>query len=267
MKPRTTIIALSLIAVVMAFVLIGKFTTTSSPVTSGKVEEEELDDLPPVAPLDPERIRVSFDQAKTNAEYVFSEDTWKFGLPHPIEPKDSALPPSGKSNIYTLFGWNAALHIYNSVCGFVINPDEDVVYEKLEGKTRVTFHTGPVDFKTPTREWTVEIDNATGKIIIPPDLPPISYEELEDMTWNKLTANGRIEWFRGAIRRVSKREGVVRDIAEIRCEEIRRVGDKAFVIWRLVKFPPYDKEDGDGRHVFWVDVRTREIVGEGYERR
>ena len=266
MKPRTTIIALSLFAVVMAFVLIGKFTTTSSPVTYGKVEEEELDDLPPVAPLDPERISVSFDQAKTNAEYVFSEDTWKFGLPHPIEPKDSALPPSGKSNIYTLFGWNAALHIYNSVCGFVINPDEDVVYEKLEGKTRVTFHTGPVDFKTPTREWTVEIDNATGRIIIPSDLPPISYEELEDITWNKLTANNRIEGFRGAIRQVSRREGVVRDIAEIRCEEIRQVGDKAFVTWKYVEFPPHEK-DGGVRHVFWVDVRTRDIVGEGTERR
>ena len=266
MKQRTTIIALSLIAVVMAFVLIGKFATTSFPVTSGEAEVEEFDDLPLVAPLDPERIRVSFDQTKTNAEYVFSEDTWKFGLPHPIEPKDSTLPPSGKSNIYTLFGWNAALHIYNSVCGFVINPDEDVVYEKLEGKTRVTFHTGPVEFRTPTREWTVEIDNATGKIIIPPDLPPISYEELEDITWNKLTENGRIKGFREAIRRVSKREGVVRDIAKIRCEEIRRVGDKAFVAWRLVEFPPYN-EDGGGLHVFWVDVRTREIVVEGCERR
>ena len=266
MKRRTEIIALSVIVVVTLVARTCKFTSASSPITSGEFEEEELDDLPPVAPLDPERIRVSFDQAKTNADYVFSEDTWKLGLPHPIEPKDSTLPPSGRSTIYTLLGWNAALYIYNSVCGFVINPDEEVAYEKLDGKTRVTFHTGPVEFRTPTRKWTVEIDNATGKIIIPPDLPPISYEELEDITWNGLTANGRIEGFRGAIRQVSRREGVVRDIAEIRCEEIRRVGDKAFVTWRFVKFPPYEK-DGDGRHVFWVDVRTREIVGEGPERR
>jgi hypothetical protein len=266
MKPRTTIIALSLIAVVMAFVLIGKFTTTSSPVTSGKVEEEELDDLPPVAPLDPERIRVSFDQAKTNDDYVFSEDTWKLGLPHPIEPRDTHLPPSGKSTLQILFGWNAAWYIYKSVCGFVLNPNEDVAYEKLDGKTRVTFHTGPVEFRTATREWTVEIDNATGKFLIPPDLPPISYEELEDITWNELTANGRIEGFREAIREVSKREGVVRDIAKIRCEEIRRVGDMAFVTWRYVEFPPHE-EDGGVRHVFWVDVRTRKIVGDGYERR
>lgn len=266
MKRRIAVIAFAVIAIVSVFLLIIHFSAASPDLTFEEDGFKQIDDLPPVAPLDPERIRVSFDQANTNADYVFSEDTWKLGLPHPIEPKDSTLPPSGRSTIYTLFGWNAALYIYNSVCGFVINPDEEVAYEKLDGKTRVTFHTGPVEFRTPTRKWTVEIDNATGKIIIPPDLPPISYEELEDLTWNGLTANGRIEGFRGAIRQVSRREGVVRDISEIRCEEIRRVGDKAFVTWRLVKFPPYEK-DSDGRYVFWVDVRTREIVGEGPERR
>ena len=106
MKRRIAIIVLSALAVVMAFVLIGKFDTTSSPVASGEAEVEEFDDLPPIDPLDPERIRVSFDQAKTNADYVFSEDTWKLGLPHPIEPRDTTLPPSGKSNIYTLTNVN-----------------------------------------------------------------------------------------------------------------------------------------------------------------
>ena len=266
MKRRTSIIVFSVIAFVAVVFLIVKFNAASLNETSEEIDVEELDDLPSVAPLDPARIRISFDQTKTNADYVFSKDTWKLGLPHPIEPRDANLPPSGKSTIQILFGWNAAWYIYNSVCGFVPNPDEEVAYEKLDGKTRVTFHTGPVEFRTATREWTVEIDNATGKFLTPPDLPPISYEELEDITWNGLTANGRIEGFRGAIRRVSRREGVVRDIAEIRCEEIRLVGDKAFVTWRLVEFPPY-KEGRGGRHVFWVDVRTREIVGDGGERR
>ncbi len=266
MKRRTVIIAFFVITFVSVFFLIVRFNAASSNETSEELDVEELDDLPSVAPLDPARIRVSFEQTNTNADYVFSEDTWKLGLPHPIEPRDSMLPPAGKSTIQILFGWNAAWYIYKSVCGFVLNPNEDVAYEKLDGKTRVTFHTGPVEFRTATREWTVEIDNATGKFLIPPDLPPISYEELEDITWNELTANGRIEGFREAIREVSKREGVVRDIAKIRCEEIRRVGDMAFVTWRYVEFPPHE-EDGGVRHVFWVDVRTRKIVGDGYERR
>ena len=228
----------------------------------------ELNDFPPVAPLAPERIRVSFDQAKTNADYVFSEDTWKLGLPHPIEPRDTNLPPSGKSTIQILFGWNAAWYIYNSVCGFVMNPDEEVVYEKLDGKTRVTFRTGPAYIGDDAhRKWTVEIDNATGKFLIPPDLPPISYEELEDITWNELATNGRIGQIRETIRRVSKqRSGIVHDIAEIRCEEIHLVGDKACVAWRFVEHPPCD-EAGCGRYIFWVDVRTREIVSKLNERR
>ncbi len=268
MERRIAIIVLSVLAVVMACVLIGKFATTSSPVTSGKVEEEDLGDLPPVAPLDPERIRVSFDQAKTNDDYVFSEDTWKLGLPHPIEPRDTNLPPSGKSTIQILFGWNAAWYIYNSVCGFVMNPDEEVGYEKLDRKTRVTFRTGPAYIGDDTRrEWTVEIDNATGKFLIPQDLPPISYEELEDITWNELTANGRIGRIREAIRRASKkRSGVVRDIAEIHCEKIHRIGDKACVTWRVVEYPPCNEAEW-GRHIFWVDVRTREIVSKLNERK
>ena len=266
MKRRTSIIVFSVIAVVTVILLIAKFTATSPDLTSEKGGFERIDDLTPVTPLDPARIRVSFNPTNANADYVFSEDPWKLGLPQPIEPKDPTLPPSGKSTIQLLFGWNAAWHIYNSVCGFVINPDEEVAYEKLNGKTRVTFHTGPVEFRTATREWTVEIDNATGRIIIPSDLPPISYEELEDITWNKLTANNRIEGFRGAIRQVSRRKSAVRDISKIRCEEIRRVGDKAFVKWRLEEFPPYE-ENGGVHLVFWVDVRTRDIVGEGTERR
>ena len=46
---------------------------------------------------------------------------------------------------------------------------------------------------------------------------------------------------------------------------IRRVGDKAFVTWKYVEFPSYEK-DGGVRHVFWVDVRKREIVGDGFVR-
>ena len=65
-------------------------------------------------------------------------------------------------------------------------------------------------------------------------------------------------------RQVADDGTVLRELSDVILDEIRRVGDKAFVAWRLVETPPPD-EDGFIRSVFWVDVRSRKIVYEGNE--
>ena len=103
----------------------------------------------------------------------FQENRWRIGEPHPVEPENSSLPPFGKSTLRAIFGWKEEWHIRNSICGFVQNPKEIVSYEKKAGKTKVTFDSG----------WAIEINDATGQILVPPGLPPLSDNELADMTW------------------------------------------------------------------------------------
>lgn len=184
----------------------------------------------------------------------FQEDLWKPGMPHPAEPEDPTLPSLGKASLRAIFGWKAEWHIHNSVCGFVSNPSEEVAYERQSGKTKVSFSSG----------WTIMVDDATGTILVPRDLPALSDEELVDMTWRAFVANDGLERWRNIYRRVAE-DGTVRSsLSDVKLDEIRRVGDKAFVAWRLVESPP--AEDGSFlRHVYWVDIRSRKIVIDGEE--
>ena len=101
-------------------------------------------------------------------------------------------------------------------------------------------------------------------VLVPRDLPALSNEELVDMTWRAFVANDGLERWRNTYRRVAE-DGTVRSsLSDVKLDEIRRVGDKAFVAWRLVESPP--AEDGSFlRHVYWVDVRSRKIVIDGEE--
>ena len=184
----------------------------------------------------------------------FQGNRWRIGEPRPVEPENSSLPPFGKSTLRAIFGWKEEWHIRNSICGFVQNPKEIVSYEKKAGKTKVTFDSG----------WAIEINDATGQILVPPGLPPLSDNELADMTWRAFSANDGLERWRNVYRQVADDGTVLRELSDVILDEIRRVGDKAFVAWRLVETPPPD-EDGFIRSVFWVDVRSRKIVYEGNE--
>jgi hypothetical protein len=84
------------------------------------------------------------------------------------------------------------------------------------------------------------------------------------MTWRAFSANDGLERWRNVYRQVADDGTVLRELSDVILDEIRRVGDKAFVAWRLVETPPPD-EDGFIRSVFWVDVRSRKIVYEGNE--
>ena len=56
-----------------------------------------------------------------------------------------------------------------------------------------------------------------------------------------------------------------RELSDVQCDEIRRIGDKAVVAWLLVESSP-SEDPGCIRPIYWVDVRTRKIVHWGYER-
>ncbi len=210
------------------------------------------------------RTNEQYRPPKIDPNYCFSPDTWMPGLPHPIEPQDTSLPSSGKATTLTLFGRSAKWHIDNAVVGLGINPDAEVQYEILGGKTRVTFPPTPTNYNNTNLEWTIEIDNATGRILVPPDLPPLSDEQLTNMTWQAFIADNNLERWRTIYRKVSADGTVIRELSDVQCDEIRRIGDKAVVAWLLVESPPYE-DPGCIRPVYWVDVRTGKIVHRGYE--
>ena len=212
---------------------------------------------PPHSSLEKVSVPAHIDSEADNigepSQSTFKTDEWRPGNPHPVEPENTTLPPSGKATLRSLLGWKEEWHIHNSVSGFIPNPTE-VTYIKAAGKTRLTFSSG----------WAIEVDDKTGSIIVPSGLPTISDEALVDMTWRALVANEGLERYRKAYRRKAEDGTVIRELVDVRLDEIRRVGDKAFVAWKLVESPPPD-EDGFIRPVFWIDVRTGKIVHQGME--
>jgi hypothetical protein len=255
--------ALSLAVVVAILNIVVLISRTNSPAK--KAEREGHYEVPlPSHPVSA-RSKEHYRPPRNDPNYVFSPDTWKPGLPHPIEPQDTSLPPSGKATTLTLLGRSAKWHIDNAVVGLGINPDAEVIYEITDGKTRVTFPPTPTNFDNTNLEWTIEIDNATGKILVPTELPPLSDEQLTNMTWQAFTANNNLERLRAIYREISDDGTVIRELSDVQCDEIRRIGDKAVVMWLLVESPPYE-EPGCIRPIYWVDVRTRKIIHFGYER-
>lgn len=201
------------------------------------------------ASLQPEGMHNSTDKP----QIPFQEENWNPHVPHPVEPEDLALPPSGTAQLRTLLGWKADWYIHNSVYGLVPNPDT-VSYVREHGRTRLTFSTG----------WEIEVEDATGTILVPSGLPALSDERLADMTWRSLVANEGLEHWRDVYRRTAEDGTMLEELVDVHLDEIRRVGDKAFVSWRLVESPP-PEEEGFIRLNFWVDVRTEKIIYEGTE--
>ena len=254
---------LSLAVVVVIATIVVLLSRTNSPPK--KAERDDPYKIPLPSHVLPARSKEHYRPPRNDPNYVFSPDTWKPGLPHPIEPQDTSLPPSGKATTLTLLGRSAKWHIDNAVVGLGINPDAEVTYEIADGKTRVTFPPIHTNFDNTNLEWTIEIDNASGRILVPPDLPPLSDEQLTNMTWQAFIANNNLERWRAIYREISDDGTVIRELSDVQCDEIRRIGDKAVVAWLLVESPP-SEDPGCIRPFYWVDVRTRKIVHWGYER-
>ena len=254
---------LCLAAVVALAAIVVMLSRTHSPARKAERKDPHEVNLSSVAvfPQSSEQYR----PPRNGPEYFFTPDTWRPGLPHPIERQDTSLPPSGKATTLTLLGRSAKWHIDNAVVGLGINPDAEVKYEILDGKTRVTFPPILANYDNTNLEWTIEIDNASGKILVPPDLPPLSDEQLTNMTWQAFIANNNLERWRAIYRKISDDGTVIRELSDVQCDEIRRIGDKAVVAWLLVESPP-SEDPGCIRPFYWVDVRTRKIVHWGYER-
>lgn len=181
-------------------------------------------------------------------------ESWRPGMPHPIEPEDPDMPSSGTNSLRKILGWRSEWHVFNSVNGLYSGSGDDVPYEM--GDRTVFLHLGP--------DWTVEVEKATGIILPPADLPTISDKELSDIAWSAMERDEELRKWSDAFQAVKESTDKGGVLAEVRLDAIRRVSDKAFVAWRLVEDPP-DPEGGFIRCVYWIDVRTRRIVWSGTE--
>lgn len=178
---------------------------------------------------------------------------WAPGMKHPVRPDDPDLPGSGTNTLRAILGQSEAWHVYNSVCGMYTGSPKTLPYERTDDATILHF----------PQDWEVRIDNATGAILEPPGLPPLSVEEMSDLTWAELSRDGGVERWMQTIATASAYGGKICSLDGFRLDEIRFVGDKAFVGWRILKDPP--STDGFIRLTFWIDRRTKRIVHSGTE--
>lgn len=183
----------------------------------------------------------------------FDPSTWQPGMKHPVIPDDPNLPNTGTNTLRAVLGQCEEWHVYNSVCGLYLGSPERIPYERTGNTT--TLHFSP--------DWEVRIDNATGAILEPPDLPPLSESDLSDMTWVELSRDRGVERWADIVSSAAANADRLCRLIGFRLDEIRYVGDKVFVGWRLIEDPP--SEDSFLRLTYWVDRRTKQVVHSGTE--
>ena len=184
-----------------------------------------------------------------------TQENWQWGMPHSIEPKDSSLLDSGTATLREIIGQKEAIFVSKSIRGLCSLLEDDVVeYSRSSGKTSLRFPSG----------WIVEVCDKTGEFAIPKDISALSDKRLTDITRESMQKSGILDKWRNSYKHVTDDGTVLQELSDIRIDEIRRVYDKAFVAWRLVANPP--APDGSFlRIVYWIDLRSRDIVFEGVE--
>lgn len=190
--------------------------------------------------------------ARHDGRTPFDASAWKPGMQHPVVP-DPGLPDAGTNTLRAVLGQSEEWHVYNAVCGLYLGAPERIPYERTGDTTVLHF---PSD-------WDIRIDNATGAILEPTGLPPLSERELSDLTWAEISRERGVERWMEIISISAASAGKSRRLTGFRLDEIRFVGDKAFVAWRLMDNPP--SADGFLRLTYWVDRRTKRIVHSGTE--
>lgn len=190
--------------------------------------------------------------ARHDGRTPFDSSAWKPGMQHPVVP-DPGLPDVGTNTLRAVLGQSEEWYVYNAVCGLYLGSPERIPYERTGDTTVLHF---PSD-------WDVRIDNATGAILEPTGLPPLSERELSDLTWAEISRERGVERWMEVISTSAASAGKRRRLTGFRLDEIRFVGDKAFVAWRLMDDPP--SADGFLRLTYWVDRRTKRIVHSGTE--
>ena len=172
----------------------------------------------------------------------------------PLHPLKGDLSKYGTNSLGTILGPWEMRHVFNSLNG-ICGDDRKVAFERRDGLTRLTFETG----------LKIVIDDTTGCILAPPDLPSVSDEELAELTWERMETSGELVKWRTRLQETADAGTILRRLSEVRLDEIFRVSDKAFVAWRLVEWPI---QDGGAfvRIVHWVDLPSGEIVAIREER-
>ena len=170
------------------------------------------------------------------------------GSPTPIPPFHPDMPMYGTNSLGTILGPWEMRHVFNSL-NWICGDDRKVAFERRDGLTRLTFETG----------LKIVIDDTTGRILAPPDLPSVSDEELAELTWERMETSGELVKWRTRLQETADAGTILRRLSEVRLDEILRVSDKAFVAWRLVEWPMSDN-GSFLRIVHWVDVPSGEVI-------
>lgn len=177
-----------------------------------------------------------------------------FGAPYPVQPEDMTLPRTGTNTLRNILGPLSETYVFNSVYGIVPGNCESIPYEKTDATTRLLF----------PGNWTVDIDNETGTILIPSDLPAITEEEIAEWTWTNLKEGGHVREWAETLQSMPLIDGHGVRLVGFRLDEIRLVSDKVFVAWRLVRAPP--ASDGSFlRLIFIIDRRAKDVTYSGVE--
>ena len=159
----------------------------------------------------------------------------------PVVPIEPDLPATGVSQLWNILGREDYVYVYNSLLG-VVGDERNVEFERADGTTSLKFTTGAE----------ARIDDATGEILVPTDLPDVSDAELIEITLQRLMMSGEI----ARLKEMAK-SGTAAFVAEIRLSEVVRIADKAFVAWDTKRA---GNRPTPFQYIFWVDVRTRTIV-------
>ena len=186
-----------------------------------------------------------------------SPKTPKNGFPdasHPVRPEDASLLTSGTNSLRAILGPLEETYVFNSVHGLYLGDGESIPYARANGITRLFF---------PNR-LIVDVENATGRILIPSDLPNITEEEIADLTWREIKEGGHVgTWVETLCSRPGL-DGTASRLVGFQLDEIRFVSDRVFVAWRVVVAPP-SKDGSFIRLSFGIDRKTKSVSYLGLE--
>lgn len=249
----------TMISIFMALILLDRLTQADEivPTAGFRLDEGVPSSLPPgIVLVGAEPIRTvspvleGFSAPQYQPTSLTNDVATRMdlvGLPSPVSPFDPDMPASGTNSLRNILGSEELRYVFNSLNGICGN-DGNVAFERMNGRTQLTFETG----------LAIVVDDATGSILTPSDLPSVSDEELAGLSWTRLRSSGEIEKWRARFQRTDNGGNILRRLSEVRLDEIFRVSDKAFVAWRLVVWPMQD----NGcylRIVHWVDMSSGEI--------
>lgn len=152
------------------------------------------------------------------------------------------------ASLRDILGKDEYLYVSSALYG-ICGDDGAVSFVRTNGTTALAFTAG----------FHCSIDDSSGEILSPPELPSVTDAELADMTWDWMEASGELVKWSAAYQETDENGTLVERLSEVRLDDIFRVSDKAFVAWRLVRVPA-SPDGSHSRLVFWIDLPSGKII-------